>query len=613
GALHVSDSGSADLPTVIGGRIVLAMVALVVLGVLLAFALGYFVYARYIGERIYEDREDIRTPAYEFEDGTDHVPTNRHILFGHHFTSIAGAAPIIGPCIAAYWGVLPALIWVVLGTIFMGAVHDFGALVVSVREGGRTIADIAGKVITPRVRAMFLVFVMVLTWLVVAVFAMAIAGMFRAIPSSVLPVNLEILVALVMGWLIYKKKVGALLPSILALGLLYLFIYFGQTMRVDLTAEPGTENTIFAMGWAKGTVTNFWVVFLFLYAGVASLLPVWMLLQPRDYINSHQLLVGLGLLFAGVIWANPQVDAPWIRDDVSWFARGEDGTPPLIPFLFVTIACGAISGFHALVASGTTSKQVKSLRDTRLIGYGSMLGEGSLALASVLAAVCGIALVGQCDLPGQGAVSDLSWAGYYDTWSHAAQNKATAFVLGGAQFLQSIGVPSGYATTMMAVLVVSFAATTLDTATRIQRFVITELGGALRIQPLTNRYLATVLALLPALILVFGEAKDPSGQTTQMAWLLWPIFGASNQMMAALTLMVLSVYFWRRRKPILPLLVPMLFVMAITVTALVLQMGAYLQQDNYLLVGVSAVLLAMILWMLLEGIGLVAQIRRTKV
>lgn len=589
---------------------VLAMVALVVLGVLTAFALGYYFYARYIGERIYEDREDIQTPAYEFEDGTDHVPTNKHILFGHHFTSIAGAAPIIGPCIAAYWGVLPALVWVVLGTIFMGAVHDFGALVLSVREGGRTIADIAGKVITPRVRVMFLVFVMVLTWLVVAIFAMAIAGLFRKIPSSVLPVNLEIFVALAMGWLLYKKKVGALVPSIVALGLLYLFIYFGQFMRVDLTADPGTENTIFAMGWESGTVLKFWVIFLFVYAGAASLMPVWMLLQPRDYINSHQLLVGLGLLFVGVIWANPTVDAPWIRENVTWFERGEDGTPPLIPFLFVTIACGAISGFHALVASGTTSKQVKSLRDTRLIGYGSMLGEGSLALASVLAAVCGIALVGQCTLPGQGAVADLSWASYYDTWSNARDNKATAFVLGGAQFLRSIGVPGGYAMTMMAVLVVSFAATTLDTATRIQRFVITELGGAMKIKPLTNRYLATFLALVPALILVFAEAEDPSGRSTQVAKLLWPVFGASNQMMAALTLMVLSLYFWQRKKPILPLLIPMLVVMAITVTALIMQTGAYLKQDNYLLVGISSLLLGMILWMLLEGVGLVIQIRR---
>jgi carbon starvation protein len=608
--LHVPDSGLADLPSAGRNRIVLHMVAAVVLGVLIAFALGYFVYARYIGEKIYEDHEALRTPAYEFEDGSDHVPTPKHILFGHHFTSIAGAAPIIGPCIAAYWGVLPALIWVVLGTIFMGAVHDFGALVISVREGGRTIADIAGKVITPRVRIMFLAFVMVLTWLVVAVFAMAIAGMFRTIPSAVLPVNLEILVALAMGWLLYKKKIGALLPSIVALGLLYLFIYYGQTMRVDLTAEPGTENTIFAMGWSKDAVMNFWVIFLFIYAGVASLLPVWMLLQPRDYINSHQLLVGLGLLFLGVIWTNPEIDAPWIRSDVTWFQQGENGSPPLIPFLFVTVACGAISGFHALVSSGTTSKQVRSLRDTRLIGYGSMLGEGSLALASVLAAVAGIALVGQCDLPGQGNVADLSWASYYDTWSNAAQNKATAFVMGGAEFLRSIGVGDNYAITMMAVLVVSFAATTLDTATRIQRFVITELGGALEIPSLTNRYVATVLALLPALVLVFGEAKDPSGQTTQMAWLLWPIFGASNQMMAGLTLMVLSLYFWRRGKPVLPLLIPMVLVMAIAVTALILQTGAYLKQGNGLLVGVSGLLLAMILWMLFEGVGLVRQLRR---
>ena len=428
--------------------------------------------------------------------------------------------------------------WVVLGTIFMGAVHDFGALVISIREGGRSIADIAGKVITPRVRLMFLTFVMVLSWLVVAVFAMAIAGLFRTIPSSVMPVNLEIIVALVIGWLVYKKKIGALVPSLVALCLLYFFVWLGPSMKVDFTLAPGSEGTILGLGWTKEQSSTFWVVFLLFYAGVASLLPVWLLLQPRDFINSHQLVVGLSMLFLGVIITNPEIDAPWIRTET-------EGAPPIIPFLFVTIACGAISGFHSLVSSGTTSKQIRSMKHARMIGYGSMLGEGSLAMASVLAAVAGIALVGQCTLPGQGLVSDLSWGTYYDTWTNAGKNSSTAFVLGGAQFIQSLGLPGDFSRTLMAVLVVSFAATTLDTATRIQRFIVSELGGALKFPPLTNRYIATIVALVPALLLVFATAVDPStGQTKQVAWILWPIFGASNQMLASLTLMVLALYFW---------------------------------------------------------------------
>jgi carbon starvation protein len=578
------------------------MVALVVLGALLSFALAYFFYAKWIGERIYQDREEIRTPAVEHEDGLDFVPTHKHILFGHHFTSIAGAAPIIGPCIAAYWGVLPALVWVVLGTIFMGAVHDFGALVMSIREGGRSIADIAGQVITPRVRLMFLTFVMVLSWLVIAVFAMAIAGLFVKIPSSVMPVNLEIFVALGIGWLLYKKKVKALWPSLIALGLLYLFIYFGDSMRVDFRAEPGSEDSILGLGWTKEQSSNFWVIALLAYAGVASLLPVWLLLQPRDYINSHQLIVGLSMLYLGILVIRPEIDADWVRTD--------GNGPPIIPFLFVTIACGAISGFHSLVSSGTTSKQIRSLKDARMIGYGSMLGEGALALAAVLAAVAGIALVGKCDVPGLGQIE--GWSGYYAKWG-GSKDAAWPFVHGGAAFLNGLGLPSSFAITMMAVLVVSFAATTLDTATRIQRFIITELGTALKIPPLTNRYVATVIALAPALLLVFASAQDPTGapgQTMQVAWILWPIFGASNQMLASLTLMVLSLYFWQRKRPILPLLIPMLIVMVITITALILKTGDFYRQENWLLVGLNSLMLAMILWMLLEGLSLVLQLRR---
>jgi len=588
------------------------MAALVAVCVLVCFFLGYRFYARFLGERIYQDQEDTKTPAHEFGDGRDFVPTHKHILFGHHFTSIAGAAPIVGPCVAAYWGVLPALIWVVLGTIFMGCVHDFGALVISIREKGRSIADIAGNVITPRVRLMFLCFVMVLIWLVLAVFAMVIAGLFVGIPSSVVPVNIAIVIAIAMGWLLYVKKVPPLVPSLIALALLYFFVWVGTRMRVDFTLPPGpSEYGVLGMGWTKGEATDFWIIFLFGYCAIASLLPVWLLLQPRDYVNSHQLLVGLVLLFLGLAIANPEFDAPWIRTE------GE-GAPPIIPMLFVTIACGAISGFHGLVSSGTTSKQISSMRHARFIGYGAMLGEGSLALASTMAAVAGIGLVGACQLTPDLFVKDLSWANYYLSWDRGSNLKAKAFVLGGSEFLQSvrigdIGISKSFATTMMAVLVVSFAATTLDTATRIQRFIISELGAALRIKPLTNPYLATLLAVIPAAALVFMTAPDPvTGQAKQVGWILWPVFGASNQMLAALTLLVLVLYFWQRKRPILPLLIPMLLVMVITVWAILLKTGDFMHHENWLLVGLNCLMLALILWMLLEGVAVVLRMRRER-
>ena len=557
---------------------------------LLSFYLGYRFYSRFISDKILGLDEDLTTPAHEFNDGVDFVPTKRHILFGHHFTSIAGAAPIIGPCIAAYWGWLPALLWIIFGTIFMGAVHDFGALVVSLKEKGRSIADITSMVINPRVRLMFLIFVMLLTWLVLAVFAMAIAGLFQAVPTSILPINIEIIVALFIGYLIYKKGIDALLPSIIALGILYLFVWLGTMYPISLTS----------FGIASENVQTIWILFLFTYSAIASLLPVWLLLQPRDFINSHQLIVGLGLIFLGIFIAQPMIDAPAIREIT------DSGAPPIFPMLFVTIACGAISGFHGLVSSGTTSKQVNKLSDARLIGYGAMLGEGTLAVASTIAAVAGIALVTQCSLPSIGAVENLSWGVYYDSWAHATANKAAAFVLGGGALLEQLGLPSNLAKTLMAVLVISFAATTLDTATRIQRFIISEIGSALNFKPLCNRYGATLMAVIPAIILTLWSVPDPvSGTMKQTAWVLWPLFGASNQMLAALTLMVLTLYFWQRKKPILPIFIPMLFIMLITFIALIIKAQSFYYQGNTLLFSINLIMIGLIIWMIFEGMLIV--------
>tara|TARA_B110000495_G_scaffold134578_1_gene117798 strand:- start:36 stop:1766 length:1731 start_codon:yes stop_codon:yes gene_type:complete len=547
--------------------------------------LGYRFYASYVSTKIYSLQDfSGEVPSKEFEDGIDFVPTKKAILFGHHFTSIAGAAPIIGPCIAAFWGWLPAMLWIVFGAIFMGAVHDFGALVISVREKGKTIADITGTIINKRVKIMFLIFVMMLSWLVMAVFAMAISGLFIAIPTAVLPVNMEIIIAIIVGFLLYKKKVDSLIPSIIALVLLYIFVYMGSFLPISFDS----------FGLDKSSQANIWILLLFIYSGVASLLPVWLLLQPRDYINSHQLIVGLALIFLGIAIAQPVVQAPMIRES-------SDGAPSLFPLLFVTIACGAISGFHGLIASGTTSKQISNIQDTKMIGYGSMLGEGTLALASTIAAVAGISLVTDCTLPSIGSVANLSWNIYYDTWAHATTNKATAFVLGGGALIQSLGFSPILAQTITAVLVISFAATTLDTATRIQRFILGEVGEAIEFSILKNRYVATLIAILPALALTFWNIYDPlSGQSTKAGWILWPIFGASNQMLAALTLMMLSIYFWKKDKPVLPLVIPFILITITTLSALVLNAHSFFRNNHFLLF-INSFLTLLIVWMIYEG------------
>jgi len=433
-----------------------------------------------------------------------------------------------------------------------------------------------------------------LVWLVLAVFAMAIADLFVSVPTSVIPINVQIIIALAVGVLLNKKNMNTLLLSLGSVILLYFFIWVGSNNPVVLSNSASIVE-----------LKNYWIVLLFIYSAIASLVPVWVLLQPRDYINSHQLFIGLILLFLGVIIAQPTVSAPAIRP------LSDPSTPGLFPLLFVTIACGAISGFHGLVASGTTSKQLEYISDARMIGYGGMLGEGTLALISTIAAVAGISLVGHANLPSNGYIADLDWSQYYASWEHASGNKAAAFVLGGGALLMSLGIPESFANTLMAVFVISFAATTLDTATRIQRFILGEFGKAVKVNFLTNKYLATLIAVVPALFLAFWNVEDPtSGTSRQAGWILWPIFGASNQMLAALTLMVLTLYFWKRRKPVLPLLIPMVALTIITFSALIVNAISFYGTNDTLFI-LTIMLIILIVWMLFEGLIRVFRVNRT--
>ena len=527
------------------------------------FYLGYKFYSTYLSDKIYNLDNSKKTPACKFNDGIDYIPTNKHILFGHHFTSIAGAAPIIGPCIAVYWGWLPALLWIVLGTIFMGAVHDFGALVISLKENGKSVADISSKVINKRIQIMFLIFIMCLTWLVLAVFANAIATLFTKYSTAVLPVNIEIIIAIIIGYLIYKKQINAFYPSIIALLILYLFVWIGSNNPINLKVIGVNPNNI------KHT----WIILLFIYSMIASLIPIWILLQPRDYINSHQLMVGLGLIFLSIFIVQPEIIAPAITNI--------NNGPPIIPFLFVTIACGAISGFHGLVSSGTTSKQVEKMGDARMIGYGATLGEGSLAIAATIAAVAGISFVS--------SDSNLCLPWTCD-FNNAKSGALSVFIEGSAGLLQQIGFSVSLSITLIVVLVVSFAATTLDSATRIQRYIITEFGTASKIKFLENKYIATLLSAFPAYLITMNDSLRKE---------LWTTFGASNQMLAALTLMILSIYFWKKKRNVLPLIIPMIIIMLVTISALIIK---FKTSNTILVLAINGILICLITWMILEGV-----------
>lgn len=543
--------------------------AVVAVAAIICFALAYRFYSRFLAQRVFGLSADEPVPARELEDGIDFVPTKLHVLWGHHYTSIAGAAPIVGPSLAVIWGWLPALIWVVVGTIFMGAVHDFSAMVISLRNRGRSIGEITGDVISPRARNLFLIVIATLIWIVLAVFAFIIGTLFSSYPAAIFPINIQIVVALLLGWLVYRRRIGIFAPSLVAYVVLIAAVFAGQ----DVAAAVPEIATL-----SVGT----WVWLLLGYAFVASVLPVWLLLQPRDYLNSHQLITGLTALILGLIVLSPTIQAPAINPS-------PEGAPPILPFLFITIACGAISGFHGLVSSGTTSKQIERMTDARPIGYGGMLGEGLLGLLAVLATTAGFATYDE-------------WHAHYASWGAASglAPKLEAFVNGSGRFIAELGVPFEMATTFIAVMVIAFAATSLDTGARILRLIIGELGHAYGVRSLQNRYLAAGVGVGAAALLAVTQAGGKGGL------ILWPLFGTTNQLVAGITLLVISIWLKRNDRPYLYTLVPMIAVGAVTLVAMVTEVHGHVIAENWLLSGASALILALDLWILGEGLRLLA-------
>ncbi|KPQ24930.1 MAG: carbon starvation protein [Halomonas sp. HL-48] len=532
----------------------MSAVILLLLG-LGAMAAGYFVYSRFIAEKIYQLDPDFKTPAHEFEDGVDYVPTNRFVLWGHHFTSVAGAAPIVGPAIAVIWGWAPAFLWVVFGTIFFAGIHDSGAIWASVRNKAKSVGALTGDVVGARARSIFMIVIFLVLLMVNAVFAVVIAGLMMDFSSAVVPVWGAILVALVIGQLIYRRILSLPVVSILGVIALYALIGIGPSVPVQMPDEVGAMS---------GNAV--WILILFGYAAVASLLPVWMLLQPRDYINGLQLFIGLIILYGALVLLNPNLVAPAFNSDVP------DGTPSLLPLLFVTIACGAISGFHGLVSSGTTSKQLDKETDVRFVGYFGAVGEGMLALAAILVATAGFASLGD-------------WEAMYSAFGQGGVN---AFVEGGAFVIHNgIGLPEATASTLLTVMAALFAGTTMDTGLRLQRYIFQEWGEIYQQQWMKKPAIATFLAVGSCLLLAFGAGgADGSG-----GLIIWPLFGTTNQLLAGLTLLVITVMLVRLKRPMWFTLAPLCFLLVMTILALLLQLRTFWNDGNMFLLGLDIVVL----------------------
>lgn len=505
----------------------------------LLFFWAYRFYARKL-EHLWHIDPKRTTPAFSKYDSIDYVPAkNWLVLFGHHFSSISGAGPVIGPVIAAMlWGWLPAILWVVLGTIFIGGVHDFGALITSVRENGSSVADIAGGVISKRARIFFSLFVWMALILVIAVFAWLCADTFVKEPKIVVPTLGLMPIAMIVGYFLYSLRTNSVLVTVFGLVCLTGLIYLGNFLPVNSSL-------------------NIWLAILFVYCFFASILPVNILLQPRDYLSSFLLFFGVGAGYIGLLLSRPKVTlALYTRP------QGQDGY--LWPMLFVTVACGAVSGFHSLIASGTSSKQLANERHIKRIGYGGMVAEGLVAVLSIIAA--GILFKSRDNL--SEALSSLTPIGIYGK----GYNMITKGLLG------------NYGGFIAITILNAFILTTLDTATRIARYLSEELFH------IKNRYFST------AIVIAASAALAISGKWQK----IWPVFGASNQLVAALALFVLSCWLLSKGKSIKYTIGPAFFMLLTAIAALILSGIKYYAQREMTLLVITSALIILALFMTKE-------------
>ncbi len=593
-------------------------VLFVALGSLLLYLVAYHTYGRWLGARIFGLSVRRLCPSHRLADGKDYVPTARGVVFGHHFTSIAGTGPIVGPAIGVMWGWGPALAWVLFGSIFVGAVHDLGSLVVSLRHQGRSVGDLAGMLVGPRVRLLFLLVLLLALTLVLAVFGLVVAAVFRQFPAAIFPCLLQIPLAVGIGFWMNCRGGRIRAVSLACLVAMYASVAFGDWGPLHAFNTAMASLPV----WA-------WTGLLLAYCYAASVLPVWVLLQPRDYINSLQLLSTLVLLVLGLGAAavmgetvGPDGARPTLAFAGPFFQANPAGAPWIFPFLFITIACGAVSGFHCLVSSGTSSKQLDSEGDARFVGFGAMLTEGFLAVLVILACAAGLGM-GLRLADGTVLMGTEAWAHQYTDWVRAGSLQATigAFVTGAGNFLAALGIPGTVGVALMGVFVASFAGTTMDTACRLQRYVIQETlsafsagrrgSGSRVLGFFGGPHGASLLAVASAGLLA---AMPPAG--AEWSWanagrggtLLWPVFGATNQLVAGIAFIVVTFYVRTTGRPVWFLIPPMLFMLVMPFWAMVVQLflgaGAepgWLVAGNWPLVLIGSASLALEVWLVAEA------------
>ncbi len=522
--------------------------SLLVLVTIAFLLLGYIFYGRYISHKF--DLESKRTtPAHTRRDGVDYVPAKAPVLLGHHFSSIAGAGPILGPIYAAIFGWIPVFLWILVGSVFVGGVHDFSSIVASVRHGGKSIGEVIEDHIGEAGKRLFLIFAWFALVLVVAVFCRAVASTFVKSPEAATSSLLFIGLAILFGLSIYRLKIHLGLATLVGVSLLLLCVYLGMRFPFSLPY-------------------NTWLYVLFVYIFIASVTPVWILLQPRDFLNSFLLYLVLLGGIVGILVANPKITFPA-------FDGFQTNLGTLFPILFVTVACGAISGFHSLVSSGTTSKQLDRESDAKVVGYGSMLIEGLLAVIALITAVTVI----------RGDYSRLI--------TTEGGGPIGIFSSGVGGFISTLGIPVAIGVTFAALAISAFALTSLDTATRLARFMFQEFFEK-EDRPTVlsrNRYVGTLVTVLFAALLALSGTGN----------MLWPMFGSANQLLAAIALLAVTVWLAELQKENRFVKIPMYFMFCVTLTALGMMIHKNLVAKNVTLFLIAILLFVVAVFLVLQA------------
>lgn len=513
---------------------------------IIIFIVAYITYGGWLVKKWGIDPSK-KTPANTMYDGVDYVPTKAPVLLGHHFASIAGAGPIVGPIVAAMFGWVPVLLWIVVGSVFIGGVHDMGSLLASVRHNGRSVGEVIGETMGSKGKRLFAVFAWLTLILVIAAFTNIVAAAFVSTPEAATSSLLFMALAIFFGYAVYRRGISLLLGTFVGVALLAGCVWLGVLFPINLSIQA-------------------WMIVLLVYIFIASVTPVWILLQPRDYLNSFLLYAMLMGGIVGLLFLRPEIQLPA-------FTGFKVGTNYLFPILFITIACGAISGFHSLVASGTTSKQLDNEKNIKLIGYGAMMIEGVLATLSIITAAY-LTSTQLADLNGAGGALNV-------------------FSDGIGTFMSSIGIPFLIAKNFVTLAIAAFALTSLDTATRLARFIFQEFFIAdtknsdtsnTAVTIMTNKYFSTLITV------VLGGALAFNGYQ-----LVWPVFGSANQLLAALALLSLAVWLKQTGRSYKMTLYPMIFMFAATLSALVLLIKTNLANPVILIFAIVLFILAIVL------------------